>query len=366
MVKNELRKGTVTLKHLLTVRKGGKVFRYLRAPGKPLARLPDLPLDDPTFLLAYAQAMAAAGTPKLRAKTGTIAAMVEAFLRSDIFLGKSPAYRHKIKRECDEILEQAEGALARHLRTADIRDDLKPLAPHKSRDRPKAWRLVCGWAVDAGLLKDDPSNGVKRKAVPKSDGHPPWTDAEIEAYRARWPIGTVPRAAMEPLHWTGARISDAVMIGPGMIVRDGVLSFRQVKTGGFAFVPWSCPVPAFADSADRDTMHAALACLSGHMTFLATMNGRTRSDKSLGTLIIWTAKEAKVQKSAHGLRKTRAVKLAEGGASTHQISAWTGHQTLDEVEHYTRAQNRRAAVIGTRTERNLENPPSQTETRNAN
>ena len=40
----------------------------------------------------------------------------------------------------------------------------------------------------------------------------------------------------------------AVMIGPGMIGRDGVLSFRQVKTGGFAFVPWSGPVPAFASA----------------------------------------------------------------------------------------------------------------------
>lgn len=43
--------------------------------------------------------------------------------------------------------------------------------------------------------------------------------------------------------------------------------------------------------------------------------------------------------------------LAEGGATAHQISAWTGHQTLDEVEHYTRAQNRRAAVIGMEQER---------------
>ena len=74
------------------------------------------------------EAMDAAEKPKRRAKTGTNAAM-EAFLRSDTYLSKSPACRHKIKRECNEIVEQAEDALASHLRADDIGADLKPLAP---------------------------------------------------------------------------------------------------------------------------------------------------------------------------------------------------------------------------------------------
>lgn len=366
-MRGQIREGTVTLKYLLTVRKpGGKVFRYLRAPGQTkLIRLPDFPMDDPAFLYAYAEALASAGKPRVRAKTGTIAAMIESFLRSDQFARLSPSYRHKIRRECDEIAAQADDAQARHLRQDHIRDDLGPIAPHKSRDRLKAWRLICTYGVDTGLIRSDPSEGIKRKAVPKSDGHPPWTDAEIDAYRARWPIGTVPRAAMELLHWSGARISDAVLIGPGMVGRDGVLAFRQAKTGDLAYVPWTCAVPPFASQAERQVMHDAIASLTGHMTFLATAQGRSRSSKALGTLIIESAREAKVRKSAHGLRKTRAVKLAEGGATAHQISAWTGHQTLDEVEHYTRAQNRRAAVIGMEQERNSENPavPSENQRR---
>lgn len=57
-------------------------------------------------------------------------------------------------------------------------------------------------------------------------------------------------------------------------------------------------------------------------------------------------KVAGVKKTAHGLRKTRATVLAEGGATASQIAAWTGHKTLAEVEHYTREYDRMRAVMG--------------------
>jgi integrase len=44
--------------------------------------------------------------------------------------------------------------------------------------------------------------------------------------------------------------------------------------------------------------------------------------------------------SAHGLRKATAARLAERGATPHEIMAITGHQTLAEVERYTRAAER--------------------------
>lgn len=41
--------------------------------------------------------------------------------------------------------------------------------------------------------------------------------------------------------------------------------------------------------------------------------------------------------SAHGLRKAALRRLADAGATTHQIMAISGHRTLSEVQHYTRA-----------------------------
>jgi integrase len=39
--------------------------------------------------------------------------------------------------------------------------------------------------------------------------------------------------------------------------------------------------------------------------------------------------------SPHGLRKAAARRLAEAGASVHQIAAITGHRSLKEVARYT-------------------------------
>ena len=45
--------------------------------------------------------------------------------------------------------------------------------------------------------------------------------------------------------------------------------------------------------------------------------------------------------SAHGLRKAAARRLAEAGCSAHEIMSITGHQSLKEVERYTREAGRR-------------------------
>jgi hypothetical protein len=42
-------------------------------------------------------------------------------------------------------------------------------------------------------------------------------------------------------------------------------------------------------------------------------------------------------RSAHGLRKSAPIRLANAGCSAHEIAAITGHRSLREVEHYTRA-----------------------------
>lgn len=340
----------------MEVRKGGRLYRYLRRRGHPLVALPaDVPMDHPRFLKAYAEARA---DDAPRREAGTVAALVEVALRSDRYRQASAGYRAMLRRHLDDIARTYGRGPARGLRDRHIRADLARAG--NATDRRKAWRFACAVGVARGLLSRDPSAGVEAPARKRSEGHPPWTAAEIAAYRARWPMGTVPRAAMELLHWTGARLGDAVRLGPGMVDAGGVLVFRQSKTGGEAFVPWTSPLPAYAlpIEGDRAAMHAALAALpGGHMTWLATAHGRSRSDKALGTLIRESARAAGVEKSAHGLRKTRATELADLGATTHQAAAWTGHESLKEVEHYTRRANRRAAVLGTEQDRNSANPP---------
>lgn len=353
-MRREIRDGTVTLKHVQTVRKGDRVHRYLRIPGQPRLRLPDLPPDHPDFLLAYAQAMAEAPA---RAGPGTIRAAIDGLIRSRSWAALSPGYRMILRRHLGAIRIAADDARIAHLRTAHIQVDLRALTDVQKRDRLKAWRQLCRHALAEGMIEADPSEGVRRTPLHHTS-HPVWTPDQITVFRARWPIGTVQRAVMELLFWTGARIGDACRIGPGMVGRDGVLAFRQQKTGDMAYVPWTAALPAYAAGmkADRDLMHAAVAAVAqGHMTWLATANG-TRSHKSAGHLIAHAAAAAGFDRSAHGLRAARAVALAEAGANPLQIGAWTGHHSLSEVAHYVAEADRRRHVMGTEQDGNSVNP----------
>lgn len=302
----------------------------MRAPGAKRQRLPDLAVDSPDFLAAYAQALRNAPKPS-RARSGSLALMIEGYLGSQTHLSQSESYRRTIRRHAEAIKLQAEVALAADLSTEDIAEDLEPLPPNQAADRLKAWRVICAWGKTRRFLATDVSLSARRKPIPKTIGDPAWTDDEIGKFRGRWQVGSVQRLCFELVFWSGARISDAVRIGPGMVGRDGVMSFTQQKTGEPAFVPWTCTLPRYAADliADRNQMHQALAARQDlHMTYLATAQGRTRSAKALGHVIADAASAAGIDKSAHGLRKTRAKQLAEAGATVHQIAAWTGHITL--------------------------------------
>lgn len=347
------RHGVVTLVGLKTVTRRGKAYRYFQRRGYPLIALPDLPVDHPDFLRAYAEAQKSAPTAR-PVVAGSFKALVQAALASDGYLRLKPATRAMLRRHCDALVTEFGALPARGLRSRHIRANLpKASAPEH---RLRTWRFLCKFGVDTGLL---PRNEAMDVPVPKrrgGSGHPAWTIEDIAAFRSRWPIGSATRAAFELLRFTGARISDAVRLGPGMVARDGIMTYRQVKTGGLAHVPWSCPLPEFAAHlrSDRAAMIEATGYLAGHMTFIPA-HCKTRSEKALGTMIREAARAAGVEKSAHGLRKSLASTLAEGGATAHQIAAWTGHESLKEVDHYTKSADRRKAVAGTEREGNVGN-----------
>ena len=84
------------------------------------------------------------------------------------------------------------------------------------------------------------------------------------------------------------------------------------------------------------------------MTFSATRNGKTRSHKAAGHVIA----AAGFDRSAHGLRRACAVHLAEAGANTLQIGAWTWHHSLSEIARYVEQQDRKRQVMAV----NVPNP----------
>ena len=338
-------------------RHGGKYYRTRSGGKERLTRLPDLPIDHPDFIAAWAAAARGQDAPRAFA-SGTIGSTWRAALACDLFHSFSASYQGIIQRHASAIFDKAgsirAGALAeRHIR-ADLRDCANPDA------RLKAWRFWARFCLEKGWITSDPTAGIRLR-LKSGDGHPTWTIAEINAFRAAYALGTTPRAILELTYWTGARISDVVKIGPQHVDRQGVLAFRQTKTGDMAYVPWTCALPGFAKGMepDRQLSHAALAHFTAGLTFLQTAQGRPRSHKAAGHVLASAARKIGIDRGAHGLRKARAVALAESGATPAQIGAWTGHRTLSEIAHYTRDMDRRAAVIGPDPERKKGTIPVQ-------
>lgn len=182
------------------------------------------------------------------------------------------------------------------------------------------------FAVERGWRPDNPARDV-RKLRHKSDGHHSWSEDEIAQYEARHPLGSRARLAVALLLYTGQRRSDVIRMGR-QHVRDCRISVVQQKTGARLSIPLH---PRLVEAMD--------ASPSDHLTFITTEFGKPFTAAGFGNWFRDRCREAGLPEgcTAHGLRKAAARRLAEAGCSPHEIAAITGHQTLREVERYTRA-----------------------------
>jgi integrase len=196
-------------------------------------------------------------------------------------------------------------------------------------------RRLFGYAISMGMRPDNPFDGIP---VYKLGTIHTWTDEELAAYEARWPHGTRERLAYDVLLYTAQRISDAVRIPLADAMR-GTITLEQQKTG-----------EEVALSVHPALMRSIKAGPCNGVSLLGKASGQPMRAKALGDLISRAARDAGVLPRcvAHGLRKAGLRRLAEGGASSKQIQAVSGHRTLQQVERYTERADRghmaRAAI----------------------
>ncbi len=322
----------------------GNVRYYYRPKGHKGIPMPDLPPDDQRFLDAYGAASGGKTPTGLRPRPGSLALAVLRYLASDSFAALSNETRSSRRRMLDEIRRNHGKGLVRELRTKHVESTLKKFSGHARNNRLKVWRAFGKWLNDVYKI-DDPAENVKKSPVPKSKGHLPWTDDQIETFRGFWIIGTPERLAFEVIYFTGARISDAFRLGQGNVDHEGWLVFNQQKTGGEVAIPFSRPLPDFVSGMQGDLQYlrAALDARSdNHITWITTAFGTSRSVKAAGQWFAAKARAAGIHgRTAHGLRKSRSRALAEAGGNSVQIGAWTDHESLSEIERYIRGLNKK-------------------------
>jgi len=67
----------------------------------------------------------------------------------------------------------------------------KSITPFAQRNLLNTLRAMFRWAVSEGKSPDDPTIGVTRQRLKKkTEGYRTWTEAHIEQFIARHPIGT--------------------------------------------------------------------------------------------------------------------------------------------------------------------------------
>jgi integrase/recombinase XerD len=313
----------------------GNVRIYVRPPGRRKVRIREMPGTD-AFMVAYLAAMAGeGGTPRVasrdRTAEGSFSRLCLAYYASAdwkrLDKGTRDWRRRHLDRICilhgDKPFALLDEDFVRKLRRA-LSD--KPVVANTTLAALKA---LFAWAVESGEAKTNPARNV----VPvryHSDGFHTWTDEEVKQYEATHPVGTVARLAMALLLHTAGRREDAVRLGP-QHTRMGRVRFTQAKNEHRKPVVVDLPL-------SPELQHIIQATPTGHLAFLVTAYGKPFSVKGFGNKMrVWCDQAGLPQCSAHGLRKAAATRLAESGATAHEIMAVTGHQSLKHVEVYTKA-----------------------------
>src|SRR5262245_26547403 len=314
----------------------GKPRFYFRRAGFKRMPLPGLPWS-PEFMAAYEAALKGEAKPieigANRTKPGTVNDAVIRYLRSVAFSGKATTTQAERRATLERFRWGHGDKRLGMLQEQHIGLILGNLRPFAQRNMLHALRALMTFAKAENLIVNDPTVGYKLGRRKDSGGFKTWPEQYITAYRNRHKLGTTARLALELLLNVGSRRADVVKLGRQHL-RNNEFSFNTQKTGtlieGLPLLP---------------ELQAALRAMpkGEQLTFLTTSFGRSFTAAGFGNWFREQCDEAGVPKgyAAHGLRKASATRLANEGATPHQLMAWFGWTTLREPARYTRAANKR-------------------------
>lgn len=201
----------------------------------------------------------------------------------------------------------------------------------------KTIRAVYAWSIERGEIGHNPAAGIAMINRRPRGGAQPWTAADLAAFRARHPAGTMPHLWLTLHAFTACRIGDAIWLGRG----------NEVTRGGQVFLEWQ---PRKKGSAPVSIpmlpplWHATRAVtVVGPAYVLGKRGAPYRSAESLRNQVRrWCDDAGLPDRSSHGIRKAVAALMAEAGATQHQIMAVMAHTEAKTSEIYTRGASRRA------------------------
>lgn len=294
---------------------------------------------------AYAKALAIGGSID-RAREGTISDLVARYYRTVAFRRTSEAWQQTQRQSIEPFREEYGQDMAADFRPKDIDRiledrfekrivDGKVFGGSASAERlremlNRLFKLAVKleWRADNPVEQSDPIRH-------RGEGFQPWDEGDIAAFRARWPLGTKARLAMELMLWTWARRSDAHLMAPPV---NGRFRWRTAKTNKIVEFPVAPPLQAAIDAMPE----------VGTETLIVTEFGRPFSRAGFGNWFGDRCRDAGLKgRSAHGLRKAATRRAADLGASQQELKALGQWENDAEVKTYAESANRSRMVEGT-------------------
>jgi len=222
------------LKYVQSYISRGHAYYYFRRAGTRIP-LPG-PFGSSEFMAAYAEALG--GDPETttkigasRTKPGSVTALIAFYVETAEFKGLASETQRQRWSIMRRLQNDAGDNPVRLLTRERVAQKLSTLTPFMHRNYDRALRPLFAHAVNIGWTKENPFDQIKKPKLPKSKGFKAWTEADVEKYEARHPIGSKARLALDLLLYTGVRRSDVVKLGPQM-ERDGKLIFTETKGRG--------------------------------------------------------------------------------------------------------------------------------------
>jgi integrase len=202
--------------------------------------------------------------------------------------------------------------------------------PAAANNLRKTLRRLFRHAIKLGWIATNPVDATDAYRT-TGDGYHTWTEAEIDQFDARWPLGTRERLAKELLLYSALRKGDMVTLGPSHRHGDK-LRLTHTKNNSGSVIAMLPPLKAAID-----------ALPSVGDTYLATQFGKPFTPAGFGNWFRDRCNKAGLPHcAAHGLRKAMSRRLAESGATNQEGKAVTGHKTDRMFSHYAAKANQEA------------------------
>lgn len=332
--------------HRFKTRHGNYVW-YVRKPGGNRVRIKG-EYGSPEFNAAYVAALDGLSVTQARPPEakGTIAWLWGQYRQTTAWTRLKPATR----KQRENIMVGVLKAIGHEKCTAIKRGhvvasrDARANTPAQARNFLDAVRGLFRWALEADHIKVDPTAGVKNPPKFQGPGFLVWTEDDVDRYHAKWPLGTKERVWLDVLLYTGLRRGDAVTLGR-QHYRGGSATLTTEKTGETVTIPMLAPLAR--------TLKAGP---TGDLAFICGDGGKPLTKESFGNAFSAACRKAGlVKKSAHGVRKIAATRMAENLGTVPELEAFFGWRGGAMASHYTREADRArlAKSAATKLERSI-------------